>query len=147
MHYTRPVPERTVPAWQHPVRRSSRRRRWSACSPASIVFIGAGAVGLRDLVSTPLQDRELGVMVHAQAVEQMVLGDFLDRPDWSAGLEMAILLVRGPGAGPLAAHGSARCAGRCSAAALMALRSAASSWYAFRYRDLLLDPDPAGRRH
>ena len=41
-----------------------------------IVLVGAGAIGLRDLVATPMRERELGVVVHAQAIEQMVLGRF-----------------------------------------------------------------------
>lgn len=137
MHYTRSVPERTVPAW---------RILSGSISPAEmqrlfggqIVFVGAGAVGLRDLVSTPLQERELGVMVHAQAVEQMVLGEFLYRPDWSAGLEMAILVLSGLLlALMLPRLGAVR--GAVLGGVLVAL-AAGSSWYAFRYRDLLLDP-------
>jgi len=139
MHFTRAVPERTVPAW---------RILSNTLSPADmerlfagqIVFVGAGAVGLRDLVSTPLQDRELGVMVHAQAVEQMVLGEFLYRPDWSAGLEMTILVLTGLLlAITLPRLGAVR--GALLGGILVAL-VVGSSWYAFRYRDLLLDPSP-----
>ncbi len=139
MHFTPPVPARVVPAW---------RIFSGALTPAEaqrlfggqIVFVGAGAVGLRDLVSTPLQDRELGVMVHAQAVEQMVLGDFLYRPDWSAGLEMTILLVGGLLlAVALPRLGALR--GALFGGLLVAL-AVGSSWYAFRYHNLLLDPTP-----
>ena len=77
-------------------RASCRRPRCSGCSPAGSSSIGAGAIGLRDLVATPVADRELGVVVHAQAVEQMVLQDFLYRPDWAAGLEMACCSARRP---------------------------------------------------
>lgn len=94
MHYTDQRPDRVVPAW---------KILTGALPPAEmerlfaghIVFVGAGAIGLRDLVSTPVADRELGVMVHAQAVEQMILGKFLARPDWAGGLETTVLLLLG----------------------------------------------------
>jgi len=139
MHYTRSVPQRTVPAWRILSGRISPGEMEQMFG-GQIVFIGAGAVGLRDLVSTPLQDRELGVMVHAQAVEQMVLGEFLYRPDWSPGLEMAILVLSGlllafllPRLGALR--------GALLVGVLVAL-AFGSSWYAFRYQKLLLDPTP-----
>jgi adenylate cyclase len=137
MHYTRPVAERTVPAW---------RILSGELSPAEmerlfagrIVFIGAGAIGLRDLVSTPVSERELGVMIHAQAVEQMVLGQFLERPDWVAGLEIALLLFTGmllawtlPRLGAL---------GGAIAALVLVAMVVGGSWYAFRVHSLLIDP-------
>lgn len=137
MHYTKPVPERTVPAWKILA---------GALSPAEmgrlfngqIVMVGAGAIGLRDLVATPLQDRELGVVVHAQAIEQMVLEDFLDRPDWTAGLEMAVLL----GAGLLLAlllPSIGALPGALLAGGLMTAVGG-GSWYAFKQKNLLVDP-------
>ncbi|MDB5692579.1 MAG: adenylate cyclase [Alphaproteobacteria bacterium] len=137
MHYTEPVPERTVPAWKlmnGGVSQAEMQRLFSG----RIVLIGAGAIGLRDLVSTPLQDRELGVVIHAQAIEQMVLKDFLYRPDWAAGLEMSVLL----GTGVLLAlllpmMGAFR--GALLAAGLMA-GVGGGSWYAFRAKSLLIDP-------
>jgi adenylate cyclase len=137
MHYTEPVPARTVPAWKilsGGLSRAEMQRLFSG----RIVLIGAGAIGLRDLVSTPLQERELGVVIHAQAVEQMVLQDFLYRPDWTAGLEMSVLL----GAGLLLAlllpmMGAFR--GALLAAGLIA-GVGGGSWYAFRARSLLIDP-------
>lgn len=137
LHYTRSVPERTVPAWKILSGRlppAEMERLFSG----RIVLIGAGAIGLRDLVATPVQERELGVVVHAQAIEQMVLGDFLDRPDWAAGLEMAMLLVGGlllalllPSMGALP--------GALLAGGLMGA-VVGGSWYAFREKSLLVDP-------
>ena len=139
MHFTPPVPERVVPAWgilTGALPPEEMRRLFGG----QIVFIGTGAVGLRDLVSTPVQDRELGVMVHAQALEQMILGDFLYRPDWSAGLEMAILVLTGLLLVlSLPRLGAWR--GALLGGALIAL-IVGTSWYAFRYRALLLDPVP-----
>ncbi|HYI41592.1 MAG TPA: adenylate/guanylate cyclase domain-containing protein [Allosphingosinicella sp.] len=137
LHYGLPAPERTVPAWKilsGRVAPAEMERLFSG----RIVLVGAGAIGLRDLVATPMRERELGVVVHAQAVEQMVLGEFLERPDWAAGLEMAVLLGAGillallmPSIGAL--PGAFLAGGLMSAVA-------GGSWYAFEAERLLIDP-------
>lgn len=137
MHYTRPVTERTVPAWKllsGQLDAAEMERLFSG----RIVLIGAGAIGLRDLVATPVQERELGVQIHAQAIEQMVLGEHLERPDWTAGLEMAVLL----GAGLLLAlllPSIGALPGALLAAGLMSAVGG-GSWYAFKEKSLLVDP-------
>jgi len=137
IHYTPPVPERTVPAWQI-LSGALTPQQLEQAFAGQIVFVGAGAIGLRDLVSTPLQDRELGVMIHAQAAEQMILGKFLIRPDWAVGLERVLVLLLGgllllllPRLG--AARGAAL--GLVFAAATLG-----GSWYAFAAHRFLLDP-------
>jgi adenylate cyclase len=137
MHYTREVPERTVAAWQI-LSGTLPPAEMERLFAGRIVFIGAGAIGLRDLVSTPVVERELGVTVHAQAVEQMVLSQFLHRPDWVNGLEMAVLVIAGlvlasvlPRMGALG--------GALVGGGLVAL-VVGGSWYAFRYHSLLVDP-------
>ncbi len=137
MRYTAPVPGRTIPAWKilsgaigpEQLRREVEGR---------IIFVGAGAIGLRDLVSTPLQDRDLGVMVHAQAAEQMILGHFLVRPDWAPGLEIALLLVLGIGIAVLLPKIGAL-KGALVGAGAIAL-TGAGSWYAYTAHHFLLDP-------
>jgi adenylate cyclase len=137
MHYTPPAAERIVPAWKVLQGRfppAEMERLFSG----RIVLVGAGAIGLRDLVATPVQDRELGVVVHAQAIEQMVLQDFLYRPDWAAGLEMTAVL----GAGLLLAlllPSRGAFTGALLAGGLVAA-AAGGSWYAFRAQNLLVDP-------
>jgi adenylate cyclase len=94
LYYTLPHRERIVPAWKvmdGNLSNDETKRLFAG----HIVFVGAGASGLRDLVSTPMQSRDLGVMVHAQAAEQMILGKFLVRPDWATGAEMALVLALG----------------------------------------------------
>jgi len=137
MHYTEPQPQRVVPAWKI-LSGAVPKERMAELFGGHIVFVGAGAVGLRDLVSTPLQDRELGVMLHAQAAEQMILGRFLVRPDWAAGLERALVLALGavlllllPGLGAI--RGAAL-------GAFFAAGSVGGSWYAFTEHRFLLDP-------
>ncbi|HEX8574356.1 MAG TPA: adenylate/guanylate cyclase domain-containing protein [Allosphingosinicella sp.] len=137
MHYTPPVAERTVPAWKvlsGKLPPAEMRRLFQD----RIVLVGAGAIGLRDLVATPMRDRELGVVVHAQAIEQMALGAHLHRPDWTDGLEMALLLGSGlllalllPSIGALP--------GALLAGGLIGTVGG-GSWYAFKERSLLVNP-------
>ena len=60
-----------------------------------IVFIGTSAAGLLDVRTTALGDSVAGVSIHAQAVEQMLSGRFLLRPEWAAGMEMLYVVLGG----------------------------------------------------
>jgi adenylate cyclase len=103
-----------------------------------IVLIGATAPGLFDLRATPLDTVIAGVEVHAQAIEQILAGSSLHRPDLSVGLEvvfttlagllLAILVRR---AGPLS--------GAIMGAALM-IAVVGSAWFARVHLGSLLDP-------
>ena len=137
MYYTEPQPQRVVPAW---------KIMTGALSPAelktlfagNIVIVGTGAAGLRDLVSTPIADHQTGALVHAEALEQMILGKFLERPDWAAGLERSILILLGIAMSlGLSSLGALR-GGIVSVFAFAA--TVAGSWVAFRYAALLIDP-------
>ena len=103
-----------------------------------IVLIGTSAIGLRDLVSTPLGAGMPGVLVHAEIVDQIVSGEFITRPDWAVGAEVvaAIFLSLGvllllPWLSPLA--------NVLITANALAL-SIAGGWVAFGTYDLLLSP-------
>jgi adenylate cyclase len=137
MYYTAPVQGRTVPAWKILTGALSQSELKSLFG-GTIVIVGTGASGLRDLVATPVTDRELGAVVHAQAIEQMILGRFLVRPDWADGLERTLILLLGIGlALGLAPLGALR-GGLIAAIALIV--AIGGSWVAFRYYFLLLDP-------
>jgi Predicted transmembrane sensor domain len=60
-----------------------------------IVLIGASASGLLDIRVSALGEPVPGVSIHAQALEQMLTGTFLQRADWVGGLEMAIFALAG----------------------------------------------------
>jgi adenylate cyclase len=148
MYYTDPDPAkspasqaRVIPAWKilkgalspDQLRQQLEHR---------IVLVGSGAQGLQDLVSTPVSNakfpRELGVVVHAQALEQMMAQKFLTRPDWAPGAERSLLLLLGlimslalPGLGALRS-------GIMAGIAFVA--AGAVSWFAFKDHGLLLDP-------
>lgn len=137
LHWTKPAPIRTIPAWQILEGALSPQQLQEAVG-GRIVFVGAGAIGLRDLVSTPLIERELGVMAHAQTVEQVVLGKFLLRPDWAPGFELALVLLFGIGLSLLLPRlGAAKGAVIVIAAIGVVL---AGSWMAFTRQGFLLDP-------
>lgn len=137
MHFTRDVPERIVPAWRV-LTNDMTPEEMRAKFEGQIVFVGAGAVGLRDLISTPVRERELGVIVHAQAAEQMILGKFLSRPDWALGMENILLVLLGVTLSFLGPVLGAVRNGIVAAVALIALLAA--SWFSFRYAGLLLEP-------
>jgi len=126
-------PERLIPAWKVLSDDNLLKEM-----KEKVLFIGASAMALKDLRATPLNPRASGVEVHAQIAEQMFLGDFLERPDWAAGLEFTFLTVLGillililPKAGAI------RCAVITFAAIAIAI---GFSWYAFVRWHLLIDP-------
>ena len=53
-----------------------------------MVFVGASASLLADIVATPLNPSTPGVEAHAQLVEQILSGVTLVRPDWAPGAEL-----------------------------------------------------------
>lgn len=137
MHYTAPRPDRVVPAWKI-LSGALPPAEMARLFDGHIVFIGTGAIGLRDLVATPVQERELGVIVHAQAAEQMILGRFLTRPDWSPGLERALVLALGA----LLLALLPRLGATRGAALGLGLAGAVlgGSWWAFHQNRFLVDP-------
>jgi adenylate cyclase len=60
-----------------------------------IVLIGASAPGLFDMRATALDGVVAGVEIHAQAIEQIIAGNMLHRPDLSTGLEIVFTTVAG----------------------------------------------------
>ncbi|GLS19096.1 guanylate cyclase [Labrys miyagiensis] len=60
-----------------------------------IVFVGAVAIGLRDQRTTAVEPAIPGVEVHAQAVEQILAGANLVRPDWMQAVEAFLVLALG----------------------------------------------------
>ena len=60
-----------------------------------IVFVGTSAAGLLDIRATPLGQNVPGVSLHAQALEQMLTGQYLSRPDWADGLEVTVIAAVG----------------------------------------------------
>jgi len=104
----------------------------------NIVFIGTSAAGLLDIRATPLGQNVPGVSLHAQALEQILTGKFLARPDWAEGLEVTMVAAVSLLVAVMVAVFSpaiAVTAGLAVAAAFLAL-----SWHAFRSWGFLIDP-------
>ncbi len=103
-----------------------------------IVLVGSSATGLQDLHPTPLSPATPGVLIHAQVIEQLLAGAFLQRPDWAKGAEVLLLAVLSAIVLLLGARGRPLAAALAGAAATAA--AIAVSWFAFRQGRLLLDP-------
>lgn len=103
-----------------------------------ILIIGTSAAGLLDLRATPLEASVPGVELHAQAIEQILQGTFLQRPDFMLPAELLYILLLGIIIAFLVyrtgALGSA-IVGGISVAAVLAV-----SWYAFDALGWLVDP-------
>ena len=83
IHFTKEVPSRRISAWKVLNEPQSLKGLEGAA-----IFVGTSAAGLLDLRSTPMRIAGPGVELHIQALEQMLLGHFLGRPDWSDGAEL-----------------------------------------------------------
>ncbi|OYU48476.1 MAG: adenylate/guanylate cyclase domain-containing protein [Rhizobiales bacterium PAR1] len=53
-----------------------------------LVLIGSSAIGLQDLRATPVEAAMPGVEIHAQALETILSGAMLTRPNYAAGAEI-----------------------------------------------------------
>jgi adenylate cyclase len=130
-------PERLIPAW--------RVLEGAAPDPAleaeiagRIMLVGATAPGLRYVVETPLAAGVDAVTVHAEALEQIIAGAHLERPDWSTGLDLALTILSGLVTFVVVSRRGPLFGAAVTALALSALFTA--SWWAFARQGLLLSP-------
>ncbi|TIX50733.1 CHASE2 domain-containing protein [Alteraurantiacibacter aquimixticola] len=103
-----------------------------------IVLVGGSAVGLQDLISTPLAERTAGVNAHAAAIEQMLAGHFLERPDWARALEGALVILLGVMLALILPRLGAALGALAALAGVGGVM--AMSWFAFTNAQYLLDP-------
>lgn len=133
LHFTGPRKERYVPAWQ--IFEGTADPNLLA---GHIVLIGTSAAGLKDQRASPLDPAGPGVEIHAQALEQILLGIRLIRPDWAVGAEFVYMLLMG---GILVWLLPRLSPGRCLGVGVTAVIAAfAGSLYAFLEEGLLFDP-------
>ena len=136
LHFTGSVPERTVSAWRvfedNPTSLKPKME-------GHIVLVGASATGLQNSKATPLNPLEASAVIHAQALEQMLLGRFLQRPGWASGLELLVaVLLCGILASLLILGSRLLLGGLVGAVAIGSIWSAA--WIAFARAGMLFDP-------
>lgn len=135
LYYSRPNPELIVSAADLLGR---DYRQQAGRIAGNIVLIGTSASGLLDLHYTTLGDNVAGVTIHAQAIEQILSGSYLSRPDWVIGLEIVgffalgallvvVVLLLGPMAG-------------LAAGALSLAAAVGVSWWMFTAQAMMLDP-------
>lgn len=134
LHYSTPQAKHTatvLPAWQVLAGAVD-----AAQFAGAIVLVGSSAQGLMDLRFGPLGLLP-GMAVHAQALEQVLSGHYLQRPAWARGLEALVMLL----GGALVAWLALRQRALVSAAASLALLTLlwAGAWWAFAAQGLLLD--------
>ncbi|XSG82246.1 MAG: CHASE2 domain-containing protein [Methyloligella sp. ZOD6] len=103
-----------------------------------IVIIGTSAAGLLDLRATPLEASVPGVELHAQAVEQIIAGDFLLRPDLALPGELFYILILGLLIAALIFRAGAALSAVIAIAAITGV--VGFSWYAYSDLGWLVDP-------
>ena len=137
VRYTRAGAGRYLPAWKVLAGGIPR-----AELEGKIVLVGTSAKGLLDLRFSPFGRAMPGVEVHAMALEQILAGDFLARPNWARGLEVSLLVAGSLLVGFLALSAGAL----VSAGALLAVLAVLTwgAWEAFRHYGLLIDPVSPG---
>jgi adenylate cyclase len=103
-----------------------------------ILLIGTSAAGLFDLRATPLDASVPGVSLHAQALEQILEGTFLRRPDFATAAELLYILLLGLLIAFLIYRTGALGSALLGAAAIAAVIGV--SWYVFDAFGWLVDP-------
>lgn len=103
-----------------------------------IVLVGTSAAGLLDIRATPLDASIPGVEIHAEAIEQVLTGTHLRRPDFAAGSEIIFTIVAGCMLA-LAVFQTGAAIGAVVGGCAVVVVSA-TSWIAFSDLGWLLDP-------
>ncbi len=137
IYYTDYVPDRYVPIWK-----ILDPKFDLSFLAGDIIFIGTSAAGLRDIRATPLNQTTSGVEIHAQAIEQILTGEFLKRPDWISGAEIIFMTFVGFVVIAIMANFSALWGALFTVAALAGAVS--FSWFSFIHYRVLIDPVTPG---
>lgn len=110
----------------------------AALLESRIVLVGASAIGLRDIVATPVASAVPGVTIHAEIIDQIVAGSFLQEPGWADGAILLATLVAG-----LILIGFASRSGAFVSSTTLVILAAllvTASWLAFAEVRYILDP-------
>ena len=103
-----------------------------------IILVGTSAPGLMDLRATPLNAALPGFEVHAQALEHILSGRTLTRPDFAIAIEMAVMIAFGLGLAAVLPRLAALVAAGLGVLAIAILLL--GGWVAYSRFGVLLDP-------
>lgn len=103
-----------------------------------MVIVGTSAALMGDLRATPVNTALPGAEIHAEAIENILTGSMLDRPNTIEFLEIGLVVVIGTILTVLMPLVSARLLALISAIVLMMVLG--GSWMAFKQWRLLIDP-------
>lgn len=103
-----------------------------------IILVGTSAAGLFDLRTTPIDSAAPGVEIHAQAIEQMLLGTYLRRPDYAGAAELFYLALLGGLIAFLIYYSGAAWSALLGAGAVIGV--GIFSWLAYSKLGWLVDP-------
>jgi adenylate cyclase len=132
LHYTEEVPSRYVSAGQ--VLRGTVAPELLS---GNLVLVGSSAAGLMDLRANPMGQLTPGVQAHANALEQALTGQHLQRPSWAVGLEALTMALGALLVGLVALGAPAK---RAAGVLLVALALLwAGTWFAFVRHGWLVD--------
>jgi adenylate cyclase len=132
LHYTADQPNRSISAQQ-----VLNGQVGAAQFKDSIVLVGTSVAGLFDLRFNPLGQLMPGVQAQALALEQMLLGYYLERPYWARDWEALLLLLGVMLVGLVALN--ARFSVSALVTTMLLLAMLGGAWYAFTVEHLLLD--------
>jgi adenylate cyclase len=103
-----------------------------------IILVGTSAPGLLDLRATPLDAAVPGIDVHAQALEHLLKGTYLQRPDYALALEEFLIVVLGIMLAVVLPRVSALASGAIGALTIASVL--VGGWAVYRYGNVFLDP-------
>jgi len=135
IYYTKPRPERYIAAVD--LFDDAKLSALANEIGGKIILVGTSATGLFDVHKTALGDTVPGVEMHAQAIEQIVNGQFLLRKEWTRNVEILAIVIACLSIWFVTIFSGVRIA-LVYGAAISAL-IAAGSWYAFKNLGVLID--------
>ncbi len=103
-----------------------------------IILVGTSAPGLLDLRATPVDAAVPGIDIHAQVLEHLLTGTFLERPDYAVAAEEFAIIAIGIMLALVLPRVSAKASGAIGVLTIGVVLM--SGWAAFRYGNTLLDP-------
>ncbi|HET7715083.1 MAG TPA: adenylate/guanylate cyclase domain-containing protein [Bauldia sp.] len=103
-----------------------------------ILLVGTSAPGLNDLRATPLDAALPGVEIHAQAIEHILSGRTLSRPDYAPAVEVLLVLLVGAALGVVLPRVSAGSAALLGSSIILAIF--VGGWLAYDRLHILIDP-------